>query len=153
MYHMMESYNEIGLDKIIAQDIASGVGSFFVVALGGTAIGECMFLTRFCQFNWILTCNLFHFLRHHLGLSHRFGNPVHRSCASHRTYFHICDGLPGLSECGNLPHERYFSVSCVICNQFSNLLLIYLIQQHHFLWYNYEKLCGIKYFTKVAYDC
>nr|NP_001137849.1 Na[+]/H[+] hydrogen exchanger 2, isoform E [Drosophila melanogaster]ACL83055.1 Na[+]/H[+] hydrogen exchanger 2, isoform E [Drosophila melanogaster] len=39
MYHMMESYNEIGLDKIIAQDIASGVGSFFVVALGGTAIG------------------------------------------------------------------------------------------------------------------
>ncbi|XP_050741517.1 sodium/hydrogen exchanger 3 isoform X17 [Drosophila biarmipes] len=39
MYHMMESYNEIGLDKIIAQDIASGMGSFFVVALGGTAIG------------------------------------------------------------------------------------------------------------------
>ncbi|XP_060667036.1 sodium/hydrogen exchanger 3 isoform X18 [Drosophila nasuta] len=39
MYHMMESYNEIGLPKINGQDIAYGVGSFFVVALGGTAIG------------------------------------------------------------------------------------------------------------------
>ncbi|XP_032585352.1 sodium/hydrogen exchanger 3 isoform X19 [Drosophila mojavensis] len=39
MYHMMEVYNEIGLPHIMAQDIASGVGSFFVVALGGTAIG------------------------------------------------------------------------------------------------------------------
>ncbi|XP_070065511.1 uncharacterized protein Nhe2 isoform X3 [Drosophila virilis] len=39
MYHMMEVYNEIGLPNIMAQDIASGVGSFFVVALGGTAIG------------------------------------------------------------------------------------------------------------------
>jgi len=48
MYHMMESYNEIGLDKIIAQDIASGVGSFFVVALGGTAIGECTISNRIC---------------------------------------------------------------------------------------------------------
>lgn len=40
MYHMMEVYNEIGLPEIMAQDIASGVGSFFVVALGGTAIGK-----------------------------------------------------------------------------------------------------------------
>lgn len=40
MYHMMEVYNEIGLPHIMAQDIASGVGSFFVVALGGTAIGK-----------------------------------------------------------------------------------------------------------------
>ncbi|XP_033149561.1 sodium/hydrogen exchanger 3 isoform X12 [Drosophila busckii] len=39
MYHMMESYNEIGLPRIIAQDVINGVGSFFVVALGGTAIG------------------------------------------------------------------------------------------------------------------
>ncbi|XP_034474994.1 sodium/hydrogen exchanger 3 [Drosophila innubila] len=39
MYHMMEVYNEIGLPNIAAQDIVSGVGSFFVVALGGTAIG------------------------------------------------------------------------------------------------------------------
>ncbi|KAH8391076.1 hypothetical protein KR215_006068 [Drosophila sulfurigaster] len=39
MYHMMESYNEIGLPKINGQDIAYGMGSFFVVALGGTAIG------------------------------------------------------------------------------------------------------------------
>ncbi|XP_032595590.1 sodium/hydrogen exchanger 3 isoform X6 [Drosophila grimshawi] len=39
MYHMMEVYNEIGLPNIVAQDIVSGVGSFFVVALGGVAIG------------------------------------------------------------------------------------------------------------------
>ncbi|XP_017464208.1 PREDICTED: sodium/hydrogen exchanger 3 isoform X4 [Rhagoletis zephyria] len=39
MYHMMEVYNEIGISEIIAQDIASGVGSFFVVAIGGTVIG------------------------------------------------------------------------------------------------------------------
>ncbi|XP_050321052.1 uncharacterized protein LOC126753563 isoform X12 [Bactrocera neohumeralis] len=39
MYHMMEVYNEIGISNIIAQDIASGVGSFFVVAIGGTVIG------------------------------------------------------------------------------------------------------------------
>ncbi|XP_020713139.1 uncharacterized protein LOC101449801 isoform X3 [Ceratitis capitata] len=39
MYHMMEVYNEIGITEIIAQDIASGVGSFFVVAFGGTVIG------------------------------------------------------------------------------------------------------------------
>lgn len=40
MYHMMEAYNEIGISKIIMQDLVSGVGSFFVVALGGTIIGE-----------------------------------------------------------------------------------------------------------------
>lgn len=40
MYHMMEVYNEIGISNIIAQDIASGVGSFFVVAIGGTVIGK-----------------------------------------------------------------------------------------------------------------
>ncbi|XP_067624028.1 uncharacterized protein Nhe2 isoform X26 [Eurosta solidaginis] len=39
MYHMMEVYNEIGISEIIPQDIASGVGSFFVVAIGGTVIG------------------------------------------------------------------------------------------------------------------
>ncbi|XP_055590057.1 sodium/hydrogen exchanger 3 [Uranotaenia lowii] len=39
MYHMFESYNEIGPSNIIPVDIVSGVGSFFVVAVGGTIIG------------------------------------------------------------------------------------------------------------------
>ncbi|XP_034129488.1 sodium/hydrogen exchanger 3 isoform X25 [Drosophila guanche] len=39
MYHMMEGYTTIGLDNVIPQDIFSGCGSFFIVALGGTAIG------------------------------------------------------------------------------------------------------------------
>ncbi|XP_053677726.1 sodium/hydrogen exchanger 3 [Anopheles nili] len=39
MYHMFEVYNEIGANDIIAVDIVSGIGSFFVVALGGTIIG------------------------------------------------------------------------------------------------------------------
>lgn len=39
MYHMFESYNEIGASNIEVVDIVSGVASFFVVALGGTIIG------------------------------------------------------------------------------------------------------------------
>lgn len=39
MYHMFEVYNEIGASQIIATDIVAGIGSFFVVALGGTIIG------------------------------------------------------------------------------------------------------------------
>lgn len=39
MYHMFESYNEIGTSNIEVIDIVSGVASFFVVALGGTIIG------------------------------------------------------------------------------------------------------------------
>ncbi|XP_073826443.1 na[+]/H[+] hydrogen exchanger 2 isoform X22 [Musca autumnalis] len=39
MYHMMEVYNHIGISEIIAQDVVNGVGSFFVVAVGGTVIG------------------------------------------------------------------------------------------------------------------
>lgn len=39
MYHMFESYNEIGASNIQVVDIVSGVASFFVVALGGTIIG------------------------------------------------------------------------------------------------------------------
>ncbi|XP_062707279.1 sodium/hydrogen exchanger 3 isoform X4 [Aedes albopictus] len=39
MYHMFESYNEIGANNIEVVDIVSGVASFFVVALGGTIIG------------------------------------------------------------------------------------------------------------------
>lgn len=40
MYHMMEAYNSIGISNIIAQDVVNGVGSFFVVAIGGTVIGK-----------------------------------------------------------------------------------------------------------------
>ncbi|XP_058819486.1 sodium/hydrogen exchanger 3 isoform X11 [Topomyia yanbarensis] len=39
MYHMFESYNEIGTQNIEVIDIVSGVASFFVVAVGGTVIG------------------------------------------------------------------------------------------------------------------
>lgn len=41
---MMEVYSSIGMDKIIVSDVANGVGSFFLVALGGTFIGESWFL-------------------------------------------------------------------------------------------------------------
>lgn len=40
MYHMFESYNDIGTSQIQVIDIVSGVASFFVVALGGTIIGK-----------------------------------------------------------------------------------------------------------------
>ncbi|GAB0095324.1 Sodium/hydrogen exchanger [Sergentomyia squamirostris] len=39
VYHMMDSYSEMGISNIEAVDIVSGVASFFVVALGGTFIG------------------------------------------------------------------------------------------------------------------
>lgn len=39
LYHMFESYNSIGISNIQIVDIASGVASFFVVAIGGTIIG------------------------------------------------------------------------------------------------------------------
>uniref|UniRef100_A0A7G3B1K8 Sodium/hydrogen exchanger n=1 Tax=Lutzomyia longipalpis TaxID=7200 RepID=A0A7G3B1K8_LUTLO len=39
VYHMMDSYSEMGISNIQAVDIVSGVASFFVVALGGTFIG------------------------------------------------------------------------------------------------------------------
>ncbi|XP_059609498.1 sodium/hydrogen exchanger 3 isoform X3 [Phlebotomus argentipes] len=39
VYHMMDSYSEIGISNIEAVDIVSGVASFLVVALGGTFIG------------------------------------------------------------------------------------------------------------------
>ena len=47
MYHMMEVYSEIGLNKIIVDDVVSGVGSFFVVALGGTFIGKYILILSF----------------------------------------------------------------------------------------------------------
>lgn len=41
-YHMMEVYSSIGINEIIVNDVINGVGSFFVVALGGTFIGESL---------------------------------------------------------------------------------------------------------------
>lgn len=42
-YHMMEVYSSIGMNEIIVHDVLNGVGSFFMVALGGTFIGEWFF--------------------------------------------------------------------------------------------------------------
>ena len=39
LYHMFESYSEIGGENIIAVDILAGIGSFIVVAIGATVIG------------------------------------------------------------------------------------------------------------------
>uniref|UniRef100_A0A182VSJ5 Sodium/hydrogen exchanger n=1 Tax=Anopheles minimus TaxID=112268 RepID=A0A182VSJ5_9DIPT len=39
MYHMFAVYNEIGVDEIKALDIAAGIGSFFVIAIGGSIVG------------------------------------------------------------------------------------------------------------------
>lgn len=108
MYHMMEVYNEIGLPEIIAQDIASGVGSFFVVALGGTAIGKIInILIIYVTY----LSNNPSFVRHHLGFPNRSGDTFHGSCTRHRADLYIRYGLSGISECGNLPHERHSGVS------------------------------------------
>lgn len=40
LYHMFETYSGMGLDAIQAIDVINGVGSFLLVALGGTIIGE-----------------------------------------------------------------------------------------------------------------
>ncbi|XP_054709076.1 sodium/hydrogen exchanger 3-like [Uloborus diversus] len=52
LYHMFEAYTEMGPRNIIAIDYIAGVASFFVVSLGGTAIGVVFgfcsaFLSRF----------------------------------------------------------------------------------------------------------
>lgn len=39
LYHMFESYTEMGPSNILATDLLAGIASFFVVALGGTVIG------------------------------------------------------------------------------------------------------------------
>lgn len=45
---MFEGFSELGEENIMPIDIASGVGSFLLVALGGTAIGIIWgFLTAF----------------------------------------------------------------------------------------------------------
>lgn len=164
MYHMMEVYNEIGLPEIIAQDIASGVGSFFVVALGGTAIGK---IKNILIIYVTYLSNNPSFVRHHLGFPNRSGDTLHGSCTRHRTDLYIRYGLSGISECGNLPHERHSGVSM---KEEKSLYIIYIhisfnykhtypyhlsisfSTQHHILWHYDEELCGIEYFTKIAYD-
>ncbi|XP_017778459.1 PREDICTED: sodium/hydrogen exchanger 2-like, partial [Nicrophorus vespilloides] len=52
LYHMFESYTEMGLDNIIYTDILAGFANFFVVAIGGIVIGVIWgfatgFVTRF----------------------------------------------------------------------------------------------------------
>ncbi|KAG7155994.1 Sodium/hydrogen exchanger 2-like 2 [Homarus americanus] len=48
LYHLFEGYSELGEDNIMLVDIASGVASFLLVALGGTVIGIIWgFLTAF----------------------------------------------------------------------------------------------------------
>lgn len=37
---MFENFGTIGIDNITAVDLVKGAGSFFVVAVGGTIIGE-----------------------------------------------------------------------------------------------------------------
>ena len=39
LYHMFESYTEMGPNNILYTDVLAGFASFFVVALGGTIIG------------------------------------------------------------------------------------------------------------------
>lgn len=49
-----------------------------------------------------------------MGLPYGSGDTFHRSCTSHRTDIHFCNGLSGILECWNIPHEWYFSVSWII---------------------------------------
>lgn len=39
LYHMMEGFIEIGESNIIAGDVATGLGSFFIISIGGSLIG------------------------------------------------------------------------------------------------------------------
>ncbi|CAL4060124.1 unnamed protein product, partial [Meganyctiphanes norvegica] len=48
LYHMFEGFSEIGEENLIPQDMAAGLASFLLVALGGTIIGIIWgFLTAF----------------------------------------------------------------------------------------------------------
>lgn len=40
LYHMFETYSEMGLDKIEVTDVVNGILSFLCVALGGVFVGE-----------------------------------------------------------------------------------------------------------------
>ena len=51
---MMEGFSHIGKENIVTMDILAGVGSFFIVGLGGTAVGILVgllaaFMTRFTE--------------------------------------------------------------------------------------------------------
>ena len=59
LYHMFEAYVEIGEANIQVTDLAKGVASFLVVALGGTVVGIIWgyvtgFVTRFTNHARIL---------------------------------------------------------------------------------------------------
>lgn len=52
LYHMMEGFIELGEENIIAIDVVTGIGSFFIIALGGSLIGILFglfggFITKF----------------------------------------------------------------------------------------------------------
>ncbi|XP_053401693.1 sodium/hydrogen exchanger 2-like isoform X2 [Mercenaria mercenaria] len=52
LYHMMEGFIELGEQNIIAIDVVTGIGSFFIIALGGSLIGILFglfggFITKF----------------------------------------------------------------------------------------------------------
>lgn len=52
LYHMFETYSEMGPSRIIYTDVLAGLASFLVVAIGGTVIGIVWgfatgFVTRF----------------------------------------------------------------------------------------------------------
>jgi solute carrier family 9 (sodium/hydrogen exchanger), member 3 len=40
LYHMFETYNEMGMSEIQVADVVNGVLSFFMVALGGVFVGK-----------------------------------------------------------------------------------------------------------------
>lgn len=43
LYHMSEAYSKIGIENLNVTHVAKGVTQFFVVALGGTLIGNVFF--------------------------------------------------------------------------------------------------------------
>lgn len=42
LYHMFETYSEMGIDQIQVTDVVNGVLSFLCVALGGTIVGRSL---------------------------------------------------------------------------------------------------------------
>lgn len=44
LYHMFETYSEMGIDQIQVTDVVNGVLSFLCVALGGTIVGRSLIM-------------------------------------------------------------------------------------------------------------
>lgn len=103
---MMESYNGIGIQNINVADLASGVASFFVVAIGGTIIGKGAYC-KLSRFDFVTVYGF----RCNLGIFDWPGHKVHRPCTSYRAYLHFRDGIFSLLERGNFPYEWDFGVS------------------------------------------